>query len=328
MIDVKLSGKIARALALSAVLVSAGCGTESEPALPQRPDPSQVAAMLSNADANEFLYSISTYEWDDDGARAAELFQWIPSSATSADAQSAQLAGEAAHAIAAFFVDRNQQLLDMSSGLFGRDHTTVGARNPELVRSFADALAPFQGALVCDDRNARGFDLFEPCGDALLPAQSVFTVIGTDAEAAGTFCDAARARIRSYVQTFADTGLDSPDIYPAAQGLTHAGSLLGLLAVTAAKHDGLPPIDIEREATEVRYTIATAVLARHSDSNVPAWFFADGSLMTPEEVQQKLGEAAYREYSSALIHLLRQNNLETFVDHNVIDQFETVAGNS
>lgn len=312
---------------LIASLVSA-CTFGEKPSLPADSNPLQIAEMLTSDSGSEFLYDISTYAWNDDGERAGELFHWIPSAATAEDDAAAERAGESAHAIAAFLIENDDQLLDISSGLFGRDHTTVGARNPELVRSFADALAPFQGALVCDDRDTRGFDLVEPCGDALLPAQSVFAVIGTDAEAAATFANAARARIRNYVQTFADTDLKSPDIYPAAQGLTHAGSLLGLLAVTASKHDGLPPVDINREATEVRYTLANAVLAREHGPSVPQRFFADGSLMTPEEVQQNLGDAAYGEYSTALVNFLRQRKLETFVDHNIVDQFEVVAGNS
>ncbi|WP_239779521.1 hypothetical protein [Mycolicibacterium smegmatis] len=151
-------------------------------------------------------------------------------------------------------------------------------------------------------------------------------MISTDAEAASTFSDAARARIRTYVQTFADTDLNSQAIYPAAQGLTHAGSLLGLLAVTATKHDDLPPVDINRETTEVRYTLANAVLTREPDPSVPMKFFADGSLMTPEEVQQNLGDAAYNEYSTVLVNFLLQRKLETFVEHNIVDVFEAVAG--
>ncbi|PJK18473.1 hypothetical protein CSX11_31235 [Mycobacterium goodii] len=304
------------------------CGTQSEPSLPSASDPSQVAVRLTGEDANDFLLSVSTYEWADKGARAAEMFSWVPAASTSTDAQRAERAGETAHALAAFLIEEVEQLLNIRSGLFGRDHTTVGARNPELVRSFAGSLAPFQGALVCDDRDVHGFDLFEPCGDAMLPAQSVFAVISTDAEAAATFSDAARARIQTYVQTFADTDLNSPDVYSAAQGLTHAGSLLGLLAVTAKKHDGLPPVDINREATQVRYTIAMAALNREPGPGVPATFFADGTLMTPEEVRQNLGDAGYSEYSTTLVNFLRQRNLETFVDHNIVDQFEAVAGNS
>ncbi|WP_233272150.1 hypothetical protein [Mycolicibacterium smegmatis] len=284
--------------------------------------------MLTDGDADEFLYNISTYAWDDDGEHAAELFHWIPSAAESLDTQTAGRAGATAHSIAAFLVEKDQQLLNITSGLFGRDHTTVGGRNPELVRSFADALAPFQGALVCDDRDVRGFDLFEPCDDALLPARSVFAVISTDAEAASTFSDAARARIRTYVQTFADTDVNSQAIYPAAQGLPHAGSLLGLLAVTATKHDDLPPVDINREATEVRYAIAKAVLDHEPGPSVLEKFVADGSLMTPAEVRKNLGDDQHSEYSTALVNFLRQRNLETFVDHNIIDQFEAVVGNN
>jgi len=315
------------AFAATMTTLVASCSTQAEPSLPNPSDPAQVAARLQGEDATDFLFSVSTYDWGDSGVRPAEMFDWIPGAATSPELQSAERAGETAHAIAAFLIEKDEQLLDITSGLFGRDHTTVGGRNPELVRSFADALAPFQGALVCDDRDVRGFDLFEPCDDALLPAQSVFAVISTDAEAASTFSDAARARIRTYVQTFADTDLNSQAIYPAAQGLTHAGSLLGLLAVTATKHDDLPPVDINRETTEVRYTLANAVLTREPDPSVPMKFFADGSLMTPEEVQQNLGDAAYNEYSTVLVNFLLQRKLETFVEHNIVDVFEAVAGN-
>lgn len=323
----KNSNSLFLAITSAAVLVAA-CSTATTPALTDPSDPAAVAAKLTSKDANEFLLGLSTYDWPDDGAHAAEEFTWIPDAAASADDQIAQQAGESARAIAGFLADKDNQLLDIRSGLFGRNHTNVGQLNPALVRSFGEALIPYQGALVCDDSKARGFDSLEPCNNAMPAAQSVFEVVSTNTEAAGAFSVAAHEQVQQYIQKFADTELSSPELYPAAQGLTYSGSLLGLLAVTANKHEGAPAIDINKEATEARYTIAKAILAREPGPSLPEKFFLNGVLMAPAQVRQNLGDSAYGEYTTGLISFLTQRNVETFVNHNIVGQFKLVTGES
>ncbi len=312
----------------SVAMLIAGCSTASTPPLPAPSDPAAVTTKLTSKDANEFLLDVSTYAWPDNGARPGETFSWIPAAAASKDEQVAQQAGKSARAIAGFLADKDDQLLDIRSGLFGRNHTNVGQLNPDLVRSFGDALIPYQGALVCDDSKARGFDSLERCNNAMPAAQSVFQVISTSAEAAATFSEAAREQVRQYIQTFADTELSSPALYPAAQGLTYAGSLLGLLAVAAKKNEGTPPIDIDKEATEARYTVAKASLTREPGPSLPEKFFLNGLLMTPAQVRDNLGDSAYGEYATGLISFLTQRNVETFINHNIIGQFKLITGDS
>ncbi|WP_234801914.1 hypothetical protein [Mycolicibacterium conceptionense] len=323
------SARIRQALVSILVWVTASvsaCSTTTEPSLPNPSDPAQVTAELTSKDGTDFLLSVGTYAWSDDGARAAEVFRWIPAGAAATDRKIAERAGESAHAIAAFLADKEDRLLDIRSGLLSRNHTTVGGLNPDLVRSFGEALIPYQGALVCDDRNARGFDPLESCGGSMPAVQSVFSVISTDADAAAAFSGAAHVLVDRYVQTFADTELSSPAIYPAAQGLTYAGSLLGLLSVTVSKHEKMAPVQIDKEATHVRYTVAKAALARELSHSLPEKFFIDGALMTPEQVQLNLGDAGYSQYSAGLVSFLSQRNVETFIRHNIIGQFQRVSG--
>ncbi|MDF3340198.1 hypothetical protein P3H80_22385 [Mycolicibacterium septicum] len=322
------NSKILYAAMASVALLVAGCSTAATPSLPDPSDPAAVTAKLTSKDAKEFLLEVSTYDWSDNGARAAEEFTWIPAAAASKDDQVAQQAGESARAIAGFLADKHDQLLDIRSGLFSRNHTNVGQLNPDLVRSFGDALIPYQDALVCDDSKVRGFDSLERCDTAMPAVQSVFEVVSTNAEAAAAFSEAAHEQVRQYIQTFADTELSSPALYPAAQGLTYAGSLLGLLAVTANKNQGTPPIDINKEATEARYTIAKATLAREPGPSLPEKFFLNGVLMAPAQVRQNLGDSAYSEYAAGLISFLTQRNVETFVNHNIVGQFKLVTGES
>lgn len=313
-------------LLLSVAASATGCSPATEPSLPNASDPAQVTSRLTSKDAVEFLFSVGTYDWSDEGARAAKVFGWIPAAAASTDNEIAERAGESAHAIAAFLADKHDRLLDIRSGLFSRNRTTVGGLNPDLVRSFGDALIPYLGALVCDDRNARGFDPLESCGGTMPAVQSVFSVISTDAEAAAAFSGAAHVLVDRYVETFADTELSSPALYAAAQGLTYAGSLLGLLSVTASQHQEMVPIDIDKEATQVRYTVAKAALAREPSHSLPATFFIDGALMTPEEAKHNLGGSAYGQYSAGLVSFLSQRNVETFIRHNIIGEFQRITG--
>lgn len=84
--------------------------------------PVAVHELITGPDGAAFLESISTYSWEDGGAAAAELFEWIRGDATSADTATATRAGETANALARFLSDNGDKLLDMSSGFLNLDH--------------------------------------------------------------------------------------------------------------------------------------------------------------------------------------------------------------
>jgi hypothetical protein len=70
-------------------------------------------------DGQKFLSAIAKYDWDDGGAKAGALFQWIAAGAKSPDQASAKRAGESAHAVANFLSLQGNELLTLSSGIFG-----------------------------------------------------------------------------------------------------------------------------------------------------------------------------------------------------------------
>jgi hypothetical protein len=284
--------------------------------------------LLTGQAGQDLLEIMSTYQWDDGGAQAAKLFEWIAPDAVSPDPAVATRADEAAHAVATFLANRGSNLLDIGTGWFGRDHKTMGALNPDLVRSFATALIPFQGAMVCDDRDTKGFGLLTtPCEAAVLAARPVFAVLNTDPQAATSFADAAYARMDRYVQLFAEndpTSMSNP--FPSA--LSYVGRLLGLVTVGAMRSDVTPP-DVEHELTQARYTIAKAVLARNPGLRFPSEYLQNGVLMSPAEIRQNLGLDKLDDYAIDLTTFLTSNgNIEQLISHNLRGQYELVAGSS
>lgn len=163
-------------------------------------------ALLTGTGGQDFLYEVSTFHWDDAGAQAGKLFEWIAAEATSPDPAVAARAGESAHALASFLGNRGDGLLGIKSGVFGLTRSTVGALNPNLVRAYGTALTPYQGAMVCDTRTVNGFGgLAEPCEAAVSAAKPVFAALNTDPGTASAFADAAYARMDRYLESFVES---------------------------------------------------------------------------------------------------------------------------
>lgn len=48
--------------------------------------------------------------------------------------------------------------------------------------------------------------------------------------------------------------------------------------------------------------------------------------MSPEQVQLNLSDAGYSQYPAGLVSFPSQRNVETFIRHNIIGQFQRVTG--
>lgn len=159
---------------------------------------------LTGSDGPRFLQQISAHAWADGGTAAADRFAWIKPDALSTDPARAQRAGEAAHTIALFLSEPKYGLANLPTGLFGLRRRSLGELNPNLLAAYAEALTPFQGALVGDLRKSPGFEVV---GDPinLASAREVFSNIDTNTSAGAAFNNAAYERVEQYLRAYAES---------------------------------------------------------------------------------------------------------------------------
>lgn len=274
----------AAVLALTGVLGIALVACGRAPDLPA--DNTATYQMLTGANGQEFLRQLSSHDWDDGGRAAAERLSWIPRDTESTDESTAQRAGQAAHAIATFLADNKDELLRLSAGWFGLQHQSVGELNPELVRGYGSALAPFQGALVGDVKSVPGFT-FIGNGVDVSSTRNVFAVIDTNTQAGKEFNDSAYQRVKDYLRTYAEAVADGKR--EGLVSLQHAAELAGVVD-GGQRESGNSAIDTETPQHWINwanYEVAAAIGARPGDPDIPNEFFtSDGHLRSPDDVSK------------------------------------------
>ncbi len=115
-------------------------------------DKAVVAAAVTDSQSHQFLSDAFKHGWGDDGSTMRNLFQITAQDAVindpgnAADALRATQAGDIAESVSRYMSDDNKNLLHLSDGE-GR-YTTVGDRNPELIRGLANDLAPYYSTLA------------------------------------------------------------------------------------------------------------------------------------------------------------------------------------
>ncbi|WP_163800799.1 hypothetical protein [Mycolicibacterium sediminis] len=295
------------------------CGS-TPPSLPTDTSPAGVHKLLTGTAGQDFIDSVATYDWPDDGAEAAAVFDWIARDAASTDATTATRAGQTAQAIANYLSTRGDELLELSSGWFGLSHQTVGSRNPELARSFTESLLPFLKPLVCDSNGTLGFDLLDPagCDASVQAAKPMFAVLNTDERSGRTLTGAASTDVDRWVQSYADGAPTS------GADLAFAGRLLGLASL-GAQRSGAPVRSLHDEVQQAQYVIATAAIARKQAAMWPE-FMVEGRLMSPEEVRTKLGVTRVDEYYGALDNLVLAVGAHRAIRDQLRGEYEKVTG--
>ncbi|WP_319449191.1 MULTISPECIES: EspA/EspE family type VII secretion system effector [unclassified Mycobacterium] len=202
---------------------------------------------ITGDNGKNFLHDIAVHNWSDDGSAAKNLTDWVDDSAHSSNVEEATRAGETANAVATFVGEKKDDLMNVA--LFG--DTTVGERNPHLIQGWAEALAPYQEAMVGDDSTVKGFGVLgDPANGNYDLARNVFAVMDSDPTAAQNFNKHAYQSILQYQQDTSDwinhgTGQDSP-LAPA--GL--AGALTGLVNSGADLSHSDPDYGYRRQALE------------------------------------------------------------------------------
>lgn len=302
---------------LAVVLIGAGCA--SAPTLPA--DKTATYETVTGRDGLEFLQQISTHDWNDGGLAAGEIFAWVAQDANSADHVAAQRAGETAHAIADFLANQQSYLFDVEAGWFGLQRRTVGELNPKLVAAFANALVPFQGALIGDESGVTAFPVI---GDPnnLASARSVFSVLNTSAEAGEAFNTAAYQRVRSYLRTYADAvaSKDSKGFVALRFAAGLAGVVEGAQRLSDNKTDRA--FTAQYFINWAGYEVARAMGATPSGDGIAQVFFtADGSLKSPDDI----APADLSAYSTALQNFAFGHGL-TNLGNEFQDWYDTGAG--
>jgi hypothetical protein len=284
------------------VLLVAGC--DRAPELP--PDDPATYQKLTGDDGQAFLRQISSYDWDDGGQSAAARFSWIAKDALSANEAAAQRAGEAAHAIATFLAeDRNED------------------RDPRLVRAYASALTPFQGALVGDVTGVRGFTpIGDPTGGDLSSARQIVAAIDSNTDAGSDFNDAGDQRVRDYLHTYAQAIAGGKTDGTVA--LRYAADLAGVLAggQRESGNSAIQPKTAQHWINWAGYELAAAMGARPGGPDIPDRFFtSEGQLKSPDDVSKD----ELRGFSTAVLNFAFSHGAPTLAtDFN--DWYDAAAG--
>ena len=187
--------------------------------------------MFTGPDGDATMKAITEHNWTDDGAAARTVTDWIDDASKPGNDYETRLrAGETAQALATHLA--NGDLLHLSTNGFPPESESVGNRNHLLVQGYAEALSPYQGALVGAD-DMPGFSAIEsPAGSDMPMTRDLFAVIDSDQTAANVFNAHAYDQVVKFQQDFAQIAADGPNIDIAdqrSQGMSRAGLLAGLI---------------------------------------------------------------------------------------------------
>jgi hypothetical protein len=180
--------------------------------------------------SDHFMYNLTHEAWDDRGAGAGSLFDWMD---TSASGPEAQISGETAKAVSEYLgnhPDLNSLNSDNTVGLHGAH--SLGEVNPHLVQGFAEGLSPYVNNIAGTGGGLPTFGgmLDDPLHvrDGTLPeAKNLFSVINGDPEAAKVFNGAALGQAMLHDTAYAQ----HPDSGEKPQGLYDSATLRALVDV-------------------------------------------------------------------------------------------------
>ncbi|MFI5506052.1 hypothetical protein ACIA48_01180 [Mycobacterium sp. NPDC051804] len=239
--------------------------------------------MLTGRD--DLLTNVTTYGWDDGGTAAGARFTWI--------SQQDNDANQAAAALANFLMSNHTKLAALDSGFLGLTKVSAAQLNPQLVRSYATALAPHLGELVGGRQSA--FDsLRAQVADDPLALRNLLSVFVADPEAGRTAVEATHASAEQYEEAAA---ADPPDSDESVAALKAAGSLLGAAygAVELANSD-IPTPSSGQATSEMAVRIAAILVPADPNPAIVSKYVQDGRLMSPTEVEKQFSSTAMRTY--------------------------------
>ncbi len=180
--------------------------------------------------SDHLMYNLTHEAWDDKGAAAGSLFDWMDDSAKGPEAQ---ISGETARAVSEYIgnhPDLNSLNDDNTVGLYGTH--SLGQVNPLLVQGFAEGLSPYVNNIAGTEGGLPGFGgmLDDPndVRDGTLPeAKNLFSVLNGDPEAAKVFNGAALGQAMLHDAAYAQ----HPDPGEKPTALYDSATLRGLVDV-------------------------------------------------------------------------------------------------
>jgi hypothetical protein len=276
------------------------CGDKA-PDIPSDPSPVNVHRLVTGPDGDQFLSRLSRHPWGSESQNAAGLFTWIAPDAASADPETRKLAAETAYAIATFLSD-NAGALTGSTGEGKEDESTaIGAVNPDLTQAYADALIPYLGAMVGDDKAISGFQPLDPLEGRMPRTSAMLGVLNINSAAGNRLADAVTALAGRYEEDLAESAAADPTLVASNDpSLLRAARLLGLAKssnLESSTGSRFEPGDV---VTDFQYRLAAKTI-RGPNIDLPQQYFnQDGSLMSPDEVRDEFGESGWDDYSSKL----------------------------
>jgi hypothetical protein len=203
--------------------------------------------MLTGPNGNSLLQNMSTHAWADHGNAASTLTSWIHGAAESPDVTVATRAGETAQSVANYLGDPANKLLSIPSDPITHGHTTIGQLNPDLVRGYADALTPYQDAMVGDYSHTKGFHALDDFyGGQMSHTREIFAVMDSDYDpknphtASNIFNSAAYAHAVAYEENYGKAAAESQigPSDPHSGDMGRAGALAGLVEAGAKEASG------------------------------------------------------------------------------------------
>jgi hypothetical protein len=205
--------------------------------------------ILTGPNGQTLLHDMSVHEWADKGAGASTLTSWIHDAAGSTNDAVATRAGETAQVLANYIADHGaNELTNIETDPVTHAHATIGKVNPELLRGYADALIPYQDAMVGDYQGIKGFTALDDFHHGDLPrTRELFAVMDSDWDpknsntAANAFNQAAYEHAVLYEHEYgvaANNGDPNDPGNPHRLDMARAGALAGLVEAGANDASG------------------------------------------------------------------------------------------
>lgn len=179
-------------------------------------------------------------------------------------------------------------------GLFGLSKMNAAQRNPELIRSYASALAPFLGDLVSGD-NEDFASIRQVVAEDPVALRELLAVLVGDSAAGQTILDAGRVAMAGWTDDAFEAWRAGADVKPA---LSSAGKLLGSIS-GAVELTGVAGVDAPESGgamNEVVLRLATAMVPRDPDPAIVRQYLQGGKLLGPAAVSEKFGSDQMSSY--------------------------------
>ena len=268
-------------------------GCSHAPAAPQLPgdsDPKAIHALEPGPAGQQFLKSISAYQWGDQSNRVTAWFQWIPGAATGPNPDDRALAAKTSHTIATFLADNADSLKQL------------GSANPALTQSYAMAVVPYLGSLVAKDPLTPAFSPLDALDSAMPKTRGLLSTLATDPTSSLILGQAIDRQVARYQDQLSEAVRHRPAVPNAiADPVLSIARLISLAAAAGVRSlDPNANWGQGTAQTELNYVFARSSATGPNADIAAKYFTNDNELMSPSRVRLQFGEAAWADYSAML----------------------------